>query len=1022
MTPESQKADPPRAQSLRRDSVEAQALALLEQLMRCPEGDDPRRILVEGLRSLDGVCGAWLGRPDRNGRILFGTVSDPYMQAYLGRIEIRVDHSLLGQGAVGRAWRSARVEWVDDWLDDPAGHPWREAVLAHGFRSSAAIVLHGRKGAREVLALYSECPGWFSLGSWPALIEHVAAVFGLVLEDWDLKRRLEELAHVDALTELPNRRALEDYLETRLARAHGHRQPFALGMIDLDNFKPVNDRLGHAAGDRLLTQLARRMRASLRQEDFLARLGGDEFTVVFNDFNDPDDLKEPLARLHQAIIAPLELEEGETVRVDASLGLALWPQQDLDRDAGFSTLLLRADLALYQAKRNKLTRANWWSIYAEGMGELPAHHGPAEPVPAYGDVAVRALRPLQPLLPPVTDGFVEALGVSLTSETGGRRLFRLLSTEELEHLKGRLRRYFEALIDPRLEKDAHDEMARRAGRINAGCSFDPGWITGAHEMYLDSLFAALPQHPIRLRQALPVISARLARDRRSQLRGYRDVAEARNAFLERFNAELGQVRDSLHVTEMLVEGLAGLNEIAAVCATRPGPGGRPIVTAISGLGDQAAALEQVLDGEALAALTAAAAAGARPPPEEGCHLGHCVNFAGIGRLPPRLRARLRALRLRSAGLVSWPDGRVPGQLWLFSYWPGGFSSREQRAFLRQVGQHLALGWTRLPDAGLFTVGERRACRAALRADGLVMHYQPVIDLRTGGLVKVEALARLRQGDELLSPDRFLPVFDNDDLFLLYQRGLRQALADARDWAAAGQRISLGLNVSPRGLGDPRYVEATAAALAEVPLPQGRHLYLEMLETEHLDLTDPERLIALFQPWLELGAHFAQDDLGAGHSSLLRLHRLPFEVVKIDQALVRSYGKHPDRSTVRKILAFIADLTNLAHVLGVQVCVEGLESDGLMEAAAALGADFGQGYAIARPMPAEAVVAWAGARAPAGQSGGTVNRPDYRLAYRQLHEAVETSGINSRAYTEARRRLYDVLGEHIAASAPQVASL
>ncbi|HYW76924.1 MAG TPA: EAL domain-containing protein, partial [Gammaproteobacteria bacterium] len=231
-----------------------------------------------------------------------------------------------------------------------------------------------------------------------------------------------------------------------------------------------------------------------------------------------------------------------------------------------------------------------------------------------------------------------------------------------------------------------------------------------------------------------------------------------------------------------------------------------------------------------------------------------------------------------------------------------------------------------------------------------MHYQPVIDLQSGRLIKAEALARLRDGDELLLPERFLPLFDDEDLFVLYRQGLSQGLNDVQRWASEGPAISLGVNFPPQGLHDARYLEATAAALAARPLPDNCQLYLEMLETETLDLADPERLGSLFEPWLALGVRFAQDDLGAGYSSLLRLHRLPFEEVKIDQALVRLQTQCPDRGTIRKVLAFIAALTHLAHVLGLRVCVEGLENPVLAEAAAAIGADFGQGFSIAEPMP------------------------------------------------------------------------
>jgi hypothetical protein len=124
----------------------------------------------------------------------------------------------------------------------------------------------------------------------------------------------------------------------------------------------------------------------------------------------------------------------------------------------------------------------------------------------------------------------------------------------------------------------------------------------------------------------------------------------------------------------------------------------------------------------------------------------------------------------------------------------------------------------------------------------------------------------------------------------------------------------------------------------------------MLETkESLEIAKRNVRIAEFQ---KAGILVEQDDLGSGHSSLLRMDRVPCDRVKIDQALVRSALDRPVRT-----LEFIYHLTLLAHDFGVSGTVEGQEDDGLIEAAAILGADHDQGYGIARPMPAEDVISW-----------------------------------------------------------------
>lgn len=1001
-------------------SLDAPALTLLEELIRCPEAEDPRRVFIEGLRCLEGVSGAWLGRPDAAGRMVVETVSDPVVQSLLDAVPIRIDDSAEGREPIGRAWRSSRVECVDDWRREVIGGRWSEAVTKAGFTSSASVVLRGRRRAREILTVYSDRSAWFSSGVWPALMAHIASIFGLVLEERDLRRRLVKLARLDPLTELPNRRALEEHLDYALAQACGHRRPFAAGIIDLDDFKLVNDRFGHDAGDRLLQCVARRMRSNLRQEDFLARQGGDEFMVVFDDFDAPDNLEPLLEHLHQAIVAPIEVPGGETVRIEASMGFAIWPSHSEDKNLNAGALLRRAGYALYRAKQEKPTRAQWWSVYSVGA-PMPPPVQPQQPcAQPFGEAAAHVLRPIQDLLGPVNERFINASRSQFTEDACLVPLLNALTPKEFKQLKTQQGVHLTALTDPDLEESAHDSEARRLGWCSAACGFDETWVSCVHEAYLDSLLTTLLDYPVRLHQALPVISARLAHDWRAQLNGYHEAAAARNTVVDRLTACLGETGDSLHFTEVLVELLLSLDEISAACVTRRDGTARPRVTALSCRAEvDASLLESALDGKALSTLVAAVLR--EPAKIEGsaCAVEHCLNFATAETLPKPLRGDFLRLGLCSVAVVAWTDGRVPCYLWLFSRWPGGFSSIDQRSFLQQVGQLVALGWEQLPDPGLFTVAERRRTRGALQNGALVMHYQPVTDLKTGEVVKVEGLARLRVGDCLLLPDQFLPLFDHDELFSLYRLALRQGLEDIQRWAAEGQPISLGLNISPLGLFDERYLEVMAQALAAAPLSEKQRLYLEILETDTLDLSDHNDPFALFQPWLDLGVHFAEDDLGAGYSSLLRMHRLPFELVKIDQRLVQLHTRQPDRATICKILAFIAALTHLAHVLGLRVCVEGLESRALIEAAATFGADFGQGFAIARPMPAEAVVDWAARGAKTAAPNLNMASDDFIAAYEELHETLSQSGINSDAHARAYWRLYGLHAERIERRAKQL---
>jgi EAL domain-containing protein (putative c-di-GMP-specific phosphodiesterase class I) len=232
-----------------------------------------------------------------------------------------------------------------------------------------------------------------------------------------------------------------------------------------------------------------------------------------------------------------------------------------------------------------------------------------------------------------------------------------------------------------------------------------------------------------------------------------------------------------------------------------------------------------------------------------------------------------------------------------------------------------------------------------------MRYQPVVNLKTGRPEKFEALARLqrRDGGELIAPGEFLPVLGALDMWRLFSLGLEQALHARQRWAQQGIDLDVSVNMPPVALSDPRYVERAEQLLRSHALDP-RRLTLELLESSDLDIS--ERRDALLARFRATGVRLAEDDLGSGYSSLLRLDSFPFDEVKIDQGLLGGLGKAP-----RRALDFIQHLTRLAHDLGSTVVVEGLESAGLVEAAIILQADAGQGYGLARPMPADAVVDW-----------------------------------------------------------------
>ncbi len=176
----------------------------------------------------------------------------------------------------------------------------------------------------------------------------------------DLKRayrRLEHIAHFDPLTGLPNRVLLADRLQQAMSQSQRQGRTLAVIYLDLDGFKPINDRHGHAIGDQFLVTLAQRMKEALREGDTLSRIGGDEFVAVLVDLEEPQDCSPVLYRLLQTAAEPI-IAGDFTLSASASIGVTFFPQDNGDADL----LLRHADQAMYQAKQNGKNRYHLFDV------------------------------------------------------------------------------------------------------------------------------------------------------------------------------------------------------------------------------------------------------------------------------------------------------------------------------------------------------------------------------------------------------------------------------------------------------------------------------------------------------------------------------------------------------------------------------------------------------------------------------------------------------------------------------------
>ena len=199
----------------------------------------------------------------------------------------------------------------------------------------------------------SGCYKWFWIAGqaeWDTqgVFSRIDGSFSDIDERVERAITIQRMAHFDHLTEIPNRVLFNQQLDELISQSHLRNIPLAVLLIDLNDFKLINDTLGHAAGDKLLQYVARTLKKSLCSRDLVSRLGGDEFAIVLNNVVDKQHLQASCQKILKALETPIKYESN-TLQAKISIGAALYPEHGRKR----GELLSNADLAMYQAKKKK---------------------------------------------------------------------------------------------------------------------------------------------------------------------------------------------------------------------------------------------------------------------------------------------------------------------------------------------------------------------------------------------------------------------------------------------------------------------------------------------------------------------------------------------------------------------------------------------------------------------------------------------------------------------------------------------
>lgn len=574
------------------------------------------------------------------------------------------------------------------------------------------------------------------------------------------------------------------------------------------------------------------------------------------------------------------------------------------------------------------------------------------------DLILRYLLQNEPRILDDISRFADSFYSRLSDRAESAAILARLSSGEMDRLKLKQAEHLKMLLSPGITSREQYERAKKVGRIHEMVGVSLPILMETYHLYhakIEEILssAVLTEHQRgRLGAAL---HQRIQLDVEAQIASHAcfegEIASLLAALDEAIQ-KAGNLADTLRNT---LQALGDFEGIAACLFSRPDAHGVMQIEAEGG--KEGAAYAEALRASRVPLFETQASSEAGNGPAGRAWRSGQIQINGSFEENPAMHVwRSEALQrgFRSSAAVPLLDesGQSFAILSLYSDWPGFFSVVTRDAMLRHIQQSLSQALLRAEETTVVSADLSRNYRQYLEDGAVEMLYQPIINLRTGKLDGLEALARLRDADgNLVSPAAFLPAFGNSGLFRLFQLGLDQACRDLRSWLDEDPdlNLSVGLNLPPDGLTQNSYRDCVFETLELCKLPPA-HLTLEMLESkESHDIARRGARIAEFQ---QAGIRIAQDDLGSGHSSLLRMDRVPCDRVKIDQGLVRGTLKRPVRA-----LEFIYHLTLLAQGFGVPVTVEGLEDIGLIEAAAILGADFGQGYGISKPMRKHDVMTW-----------------------------------------------------------------
>jgi diguanylate cyclase (GGDEF)-like protein/PAS domain S-box-containing protein len=699
-------------------------------------------------------------------------------------------------------------------------------------------------------------------------------------------RALATASRSDPLTGCLNRRGFEERAVAEIDAMRRRERRGAIFVLDIDNFKPVNDTLGHAAGDELLCWVVETLERFVRSNDAVGRLGGDEFAVLLPELA-PEDAEASVRRIAEAL----------RQRAPASIGMAVYP----DDGRTLEQLTRRADARLYGSRQGRYRdrRRNRWAQAAAQAGLAAGHETPFTPgSPAAIDLWQAALKAMPARVPHGEQP--GELHAALLDQIDASVLATDMAGTVISWNKGA-----EALYgwtaEEALGRNARDlvvpEDTEAAEKLVVELARDGRWDG---------------ELPVRRKDGTVFtvyVRNRLVTDEDGAATAIVGVAVDISGRVAA-ETELLQSRNYANaVTECMGEGLLTVDVEGRITYTNR-------------------AAEALLDwpaGELRGQLAAEVVYTPRVDDPNA---------------PPHDRPIERALR-REVTLRVEDDVFMTreGHALPVAYTATPFLTDDGLhgcvVIFQDISERRRIERERERDVA--TLATINRVESAIVEGRFVLHAQPIVDLQSGEAVQHELLLRMREQDgELVAPGEFLSVAE------------KYALIGEIDWwvikqatRLAGSGCPVELNISARSVGDPDVLEHIERCIEQCGVEPGK-LVFEITETAIIESREAARKFA--ERLHALGCEVALDDFGTGYGTLSYLKQIPVDYLKLDIEFVRDLATNTaSRAVVQAVVA-------LAHDFGLRTVGEGVEDAETLDLLSELGVDFAQGFHLAHPEP------------------------------------------------------------------------